>query len=137
MGADLKRQLRELIAQYGGTRDSYPYKVHHNVLPRLVDVLYQSGYKLAHAENLDHRHIAAIFRVIGEQGLPQQTMHLVWTELGHWARWVGKASMLQPLETYWQKYHVPCDEAIHHSLVLTGGPHPVTGGQTQSVTFSR
>jgi hypothetical protein len=111
MGSDLKRQLRKLVAQFDGDPDSYSYKVHHNILPRLVDILYEQGFKLGRAENLARRHIDVIFRTVFEQGLPQETVHLVWRELGYWARWVKKGDLLHPLETYWRQYRAPTEEA--------------------------
>jgi hypothetical protein len=109
MGSDLKRQLRLLAAQLDGDRHGYCHKVHHNVLPRVVDVLYERGFKLGRAENLARRHFEAIFRALFEQGVSQTTLHVVWCELGHWARWVRKEHLLLPLETYWQQYHAPTD----------------------------
>ena len=110
MGSDLKRQLRLLIGQFDGDHDSYSYKVHHNVLPRLVDILYERGFKLGRAENLAQRHVDVILRAVFEQGLPQETVRLVWSELGHWARWVRKGHLVLPLEACWQKYHAPINE---------------------------
>jgi hypothetical protein len=115
MGSDLKRQLRLLIAQFDGDLHSYSYKVHHNILPRMVDILYERGFKLRRAENLAQRHVDVIFRAVFEQGLPQETVRLVWSELGHWAWWVRKGHLVLPLDTCWQKYYVPINEVPYDS----------------------
>jgi hypothetical protein len=106
MGSDLKRQLRLLAAQLDGDRGSDSYTVYHSVLPRLVDVLHERGFKLARAENIGHRHIDVIFSAIFEQGVSQGSVRVVWCALGYWLRWTRKEHLLLPLETYWQKYHM-------------------------------
>ncbi|QCP54540.1 hypothetical protein FAZ95_37305 [Trinickia violacea] len=107
MSAELKGQIRLLIDEKGGVRKrdghvaSYrTIQVHHQVMARIVDILYERGYKLERAENLAGRHVQVLAAAIVEMGLAPKTMKSIWTELGYWADWIGKPGLVKPLHTY-------------------------------------
>lgn len=107
MAAELKRQLHELIERYGRVRKkdglvaSYrTIQVHHQVLPRIVDILYQRGFKLEKVENLGSRHVQVLATAIVEMGLSPKSMQSIWTELGYWADWIQKPGLVAPLKSY-------------------------------------
>ncbi|MDH6147278.1 MULTISPECIES: hypothetical protein [Paraburkholderia] len=100
MGADMKRQIRMLIDQFGGPYGTRIYNMYHNVLPRVVDILYENGYKIASPKGLKEKHVAVIAKAISQQGLPQQTLDMIWMAMKSWAKWVGKPTMVRPIEAY-------------------------------------
>jgi integrase len=103
----LKEQLRELIDVHGQVRvkDRRPasnrtIQIHHQVLPRIVDLLWGSGFRLERAENLGTRHVEVIAHAMISAQLAPKTMQSIWTELGYWGRWIGKPGLVKPLATY-------------------------------------
>lgn len=104
MGAELNRQLRALIDERGGRHGSRIFEMHHSVMPRIADMLYERGYKLGKPMGLKPKHLAIIVEIMVEQGLPIETMNLIWMEVRNWAAWIGKADMVQSLETYLAKH---------------------------------
>jgi site-specific recombinase XerC len=105
--ADLKAQLRDLIVKYGTVRmkDGHvasfrTIQVHHQVLARIVDILYELGFKLECAENLGGRHVQALASALIELGYSPKSMQSIWTELRYWAVWIKKPGLVRPLHTY-------------------------------------
>ncbi|MGF7135873.1 hypothetical protein P3T40_007385 [Paraburkholderia sp. EB58] len=104
MGAELNRQMRALIDERGGRHGSRIFEMHHSVIPRIADMLYERGYKLGKPAGLKPKHLIVIVEIMIEQRLPIETMNLIWMEVGNWAAWIRKADMVQPLETYLKAY---------------------------------
>lgn len=100
MGADLKRQIRMLIDQFGGPYGTRIYDMYHSVLPRVVDILYENGYKISSPKGLKEKHLAVVAKAISQQGLPKPTLDMIWMAMKSWAKWVGKPAMVRPLEAY-------------------------------------
>ncbi|WP_172160299.1 site-specific integrase [Paraburkholderia elongata] len=75
-------------------------QVHHEVLSRIIDILYEEGYRLERVENLGGRHVEVIAGAIFAKGLSPRSLRSYWTEMRYWAEWIGKPGLVKRLCTY-------------------------------------
>jgi hypothetical protein len=87
-----------LIDQYAGPRGTRIHTLYHNVLPRVVDVLYEEGYKIQSPEGLKQKHIVVLSNALIDQALPPPTLDMVWLAVKGWAKWVGKHDLVDFIE---------------------------------------